>query len=421
MVASAVSPSNICKQLNRFGYNEQFSEAQLSDILQKGIYDQRLTCLLVWLCNEISTLYELGEQIQIPSNQDEDFECYLLELSSLLNELECPVDVLTTGSLNERFGSVENLGKLLQFLIGHLQCARLTALDRLLNANKVERYFCLQKREEVVYVENALRCLNSVRPPSGLTAKHLFSHFCKLVVERLAKCKEKPKPLYNAVLTETQWGKVEKINERLVNEYYSRMQLLLKRLDVTIQSFIWSDRIKKIEDKVYEVYRPRRDNIFVSANVAMDDLLAASTDLLIVEKVMSLKQRERTASRLNKVLMDGRPGDRGGRPSELRAPPPEIPSWQKSSSNYSRGNGRNNFTNSRGKGNYNRVAGFENQVMHEYEAAVSRQRDNDHFAENYQGGGYRERNWRGNSGYNRRGRGGGYGGSRGGSGGYNRY
>lgn len=27
--------------------------------------------------------------------------------------------------------------------------------------------------------------------------------------------------------------------------------------------------------------------------------------------------------------MTDRPGDRGGRPSELRAPPPEMPSWIK--------------------------------------------------------------------------------------------
>lgn len=45
----------------------------------------------------------------------------------------------------------------------------------------------------------------------------------------------------------------------------------------------------------------KRDNIVISANVHMDDLLAATTDLLIVEKIMSSRQRERTATRLNKV------------------------------------------------------------------------------------------------------------------------
>ena len=39
-------------------------------------------------------------------------------------------------------------------------------------------------------------------------------------------------------------AKLEKINERMRNEYTLRRQMLLKRLDVTVQSFKWSDRLK---------------------------------------------------------------------------------------------------------------------------------------------------------------------------------
>lgn len=36
--------------------------------------------------------------------------------------------------------------------------------------------------------------------------------------------------------------------------------------------------------------------------------------------------------------MTNRPGDRGGRPSDMRAPPPEMPPWMKErTSEYSRG------------------------------------------------------------------------------------
>lgn len=38
--------------------------------------------------------------------------------------------------------------------------------------------------------------------------------------------------------------KIEAINQALVNEYQVRRKLLLKRLDVTVQSFGWSDRAK---------------------------------------------------------------------------------------------------------------------------------------------------------------------------------
>ncbi len=38
--------------------------------------------------------------------------------------------------------------------------------------------------------------------------------------------------------------KVVAINQALVNEYEVRRKMLLKRLDVTVQSFGWSDRAK---------------------------------------------------------------------------------------------------------------------------------------------------------------------------------
>ena len=38
--------------------------------------------------------------------------------------------------------------------------------------------------------------------------------------------------------------KVEALNQALVNEYEVRRKMLLKRLDVTVQSFGWSERAK---------------------------------------------------------------------------------------------------------------------------------------------------------------------------------
>lgn len=67
----------------------------------------------------------------------------------------------------------------------------------------------------------------------------------------MGKCKEKPRPLLTASLSDNQWEKIEALNEKLVQEYRARILLLLKRLDVTIQSFTWSDRVKKMQVKVY--------------------------------------------------------------------------------------------------------------------------------------------------------------------------
>ena len=52
------------------------------------------------------------------------------------------------------------------------------------------------------------------------------------------------KPLLKARLSDKQWLFVENINNELAKEYELRRDVLLKRLDVTIQSFKWSDKAK---------------------------------------------------------------------------------------------------------------------------------------------------------------------------------
>lgn len=50
--------------------------------------------------------------------------------------------------------------------------------------------------------------------------------------------------MLKARLSEKQWAQVLAINEVLSEEYRIRREMLLKRLDVTIQSFKWSDKAK---------------------------------------------------------------------------------------------------------------------------------------------------------------------------------
>ena len=40
------------------------------------------------------------------------------------------------------------------------------------------------------------------------------------------------------------WEKLEAINDALIAEYSTRRSMLLKRVDVTISSFNWSDKAK---------------------------------------------------------------------------------------------------------------------------------------------------------------------------------
>jgi hypothetical protein len=52
------------------------------------------------------------------------------------------------------------------------------------------------------------------------------------------------RPLLQTNMSENQWNQIHKINKILYEDYKIRRDLLLKRLDVTIQSFKWADRLK---------------------------------------------------------------------------------------------------------------------------------------------------------------------------------
>uniref|UniRef100_A0A672NHF4 Family with sequence similarity 98 member B n=1 Tax=Sinocyclocheilus grahami TaxID=75366 RepID=A0A672NHF4_SINGR len=118
---------------------------------------------------------------------------------------------------------------------------------------------------------------------------------------------------------------LEKINGVLSAEYECRRRMLIKRLDVTIQSFSWSDRAKACE-----VMKPKRYSLSLRSSVSVAHLLAARQDICYMVKTSSGSCREKTSCAINRILM-GRVPDRGGRPSEIEAPLPEMPAWQKRS------------------------------------------------------------------------------------------
>ena len=61
----------------------------------------------------------------------------------------------------------------------------------------------------------------------------------------------------------------------MADEYQMRAELLLKRLDVTVQSFTWSDRVKKIEENLNAAYRPLRARVTAKSRITVADVLAA--------------------------------------------------------------------------------------------------------------------------------------------------
>jgi protein FAM98B len=82
-------------------------------------------------------------------------------------------------------------------------------------------------------------------------------------------------PLLNALLSNEQWKKLMEINQILCDDFKLRRELLLTRLDVTIQSFKWADRLKKNNNEITDLYHQRRKELSVKQNVKIYDILAA--------------------------------------------------------------------------------------------------------------------------------------------------
>lgn len=131
-------------------------------------------------------------------------------------------------------------------------------------------------------------------------------------------------------MTYEEWIKLEKLQNDLDTEYDLRRKMLMTRLDVTIQSFQWSDAAKKQADSISDCYMCKRQDLdqILHRNKRTDiiELLTARTDLLHVEKTSSAQVRRNTQTDLQKHII-GMVPDRGGRANEHQPPPPEMPPW----------------------------------------------------------------------------------------------
>ncbi|CAJ0936140.1 unnamed protein product, partial [Ranitomeya imitator] len=145
--------------------------------------------------------------------------------------------------------------------------------------------------------------------------------------------------LLNVDLTAQQLEHLEKINDALCKEYECRRRMLIKRLDVTVQSFGWSDKAKAKMDEIARVYQPIRYSLSPKSGISVPHLLAARRDLSKIVRTSSGSAREKMVCPINKILM-GRVPDRGGRPSEISPPPPEMPPWKKRQDDGGRGGWR---------------------------------------------------------------------------------
>ncbi|XP_028676305.1 protein FAM98A isoform X2 [Erpetoichthys calabaricus] len=316
--------NDILDSLEDLGYKGPLLEdGALDEAVTGGASSPEFTKLCAWLVSELKLYCKLEENVQATNSPNES-EGFQLEMSGLLSEMMCPYSVLTSGDVTKRLLNKNNCLLLLTYLISELEATKM------IHVNKPTKAPQQQGSEVFNELKGICMGLGMSKPPANITMFQFFSGIEKKLKEALSKVPQNHvgKPLMKKPLGPIHWEKVEAINQALVNEYDVRRKMLLKRLDVTVQSFGWSEKAKVHTEKLAKVYQPKRAALGAKSSISVANLFAAREDLSKILRTSSGRTREKTACAINKVLM-GRVPDRGGRPNEIEPPPPEMPPWQK--------------------------------------------------------------------------------------------
>ncbi|XP_033102675.1 protein FAM98A-like [Anneissia japonica] len=321
--------NGILDSLDDLGYDGPFLQEDLfAEALRAGSCSPDFTSLVSWIAGQLKLICDVEESIT-PTTSAEDMETFELEVSGFLKEMHCPHTSLIEGDLHVRLGSEENRLKLLDFLTTELQAAKMIAINFANVQDAVEKPE-LGWNESSKCLKNICVDLGLSKPPLNVSDIQLFSKLesqLRTVIAQAPEC-QLGKPLMKFSLNMKQWEELQGINNSLMLEYQLRRQMLLKRLDVTVQSFCWSDKISGKEDKFAKAYQPKRALLKAQSETSLSNLLAAREDLTMQVKTSDQQVRMNTQTPINKVLM-GRVPDRGGRPQEATPPPPEMPAFRK--------------------------------------------------------------------------------------------
>lgn len=300
---------------------------KLSQALKLGAKSSDFTSLVSWFAQQLATFIDIDETVQATTSTD-DASSFLLELSFFLKEIGCVNEKLMTGYVNERLANESERAILIEFLATELMACKLLEVKCPKEEKQME--VTLDESDTARSLKNILVTLKFQKPPDNILPELLFSRLETKLSEILKTVSPDHlgKPLIDVELSANQWNELSKLQEEMHKEYTIRRDMLLKRLDVTVQSFLWSDRIKSQENEVNTRYEERRKILKNEPKVTMADLLAARDDLAIIEKTSNASVRKNTRSKINSVIIGAVP-DRGGRPYEQEPPPPEMPPWQK--------------------------------------------------------------------------------------------
>ncbi|XP_029963766.1 protein FAM98B-like [Salarias fasciatus] len=251
------------------------------------------------------------------------------ELRNLLSSLSSPLAALTSDVLGP-----SALSKVTDFLVSELQAARILRHKELnpeesQPAEQCEREQRVKdlshedgefedddgsdKRKAEMQAEWVL-LLHALDMDTSSPFEDVLSE----VEARLSKLSgAMTEPLLKSTLSAEQWEQVKKMNEMLSEDYRCRRQMMIKRFQVTLESFAWGE--KQTERRAALDSVPPLASLAGSSQVSLSHLLAARKDQSFIDPV-----KAGTSTPVYKMLMGSVP-DRGGRPGEIEPP---MPRWE---------------------------------------------------------------------------------------------
>ncbi|TRZ26203.1 hypothetical protein HGM15179_000815 [Zosterops borbonicus] len=292
--------SDILDALEALGYTGALLEEEaLKKAAENGLSSPEFFELCIWLGSQIKSLCNMEESITATDGV-KDVESFQLEISGFLREMACPYSSLVSGDIKDRLREKEDCLKLLLFLSTELQALKIQQSKKMKGCHSEKHSEIIQ---EVQAICDALGLPNSTS--SGIPP--LLTSVEQKIKDILSKVKNNyvGKSLLTKPLNSDQVERLEKINDALCSEYECRRRMLMKRLDVTVQSFGWSDRAKVKTDEIARIYQPKRYALSPKSTITLAHLLAARDDLSKIIRTSSGSTREKTACAINKVCFSG--------------------------------------------------------------------------------------------------------------------
>lgn len=306
-------------RLRILGYPGSLGEPSALDAaLDAGARSVEFTGLCSWLVAQLKSVCPSIEESISPTQGPEEADSFQLEVSGVVSELHCPYTALTTGEVTTRLTSRDNCHNLLGFLISELQAARVLKARE---PPPVETDGG-RARGEIQLICQALEI-----EPKSLHNPALLTEVQNTVSLRLHSLPDSAVmiPLLKRQLDSELWGRLAAVSQALRVEYECRMRMLIKRFQVTVQSFHWGERGEARSSSMSSVVFPLEAALSPVSLVSLSHLLAAREDASRIVKTSSGSSRLGTSCAVNKILMGSVP-DRGGRPGEIEHP---MPSWER--------------------------------------------------------------------------------------------